>query len=108
VDLSRRFVTYYSQYRVKEVLSRSNSHILSAIQKYSYSSFSLEILEYCNPSELLIREQYYIDLLKPEYNILQIAGSSLGRIPSEETKMKISFPPFRLTRRGSPSPSLFE
>jgi hypothetical protein len=22
--------------------------------------------------------------------------------------MKISFPPFRLTRRGSPSPSLFE
>src|SRR3977135_2941142 len=27
---------------------------------------------------------------EPEYNILLIAGSSLGVIPSEETKMKIS------------------
>ena len=60
------------------------------ISIYSHSSFSLEILEFCDPSELLIREQYYIDLLKPEYNILQIAGSSFGRLPNEETKMKIS------------------
>ncbi len=29
-------------------------------------------------NEVLSREQYYIDLLKPEYNILQKAGSSLG------------------------------
>lgn len=26
----------------------------------------------------MAREQYYIDTLKPEYNILQLAGSSLG------------------------------
>ena len=71
-------------------MSRSNSHILSSIQKYGYSSFSLDILEYCNSSELLNKEQYYIDLLKPNYNILKTAGSSLGRVLSEETKEKIA------------------
>ena len=35
------------------------------------------------------REQYYLDCLKPEYNILKIAGSSLGFKHSEETKVKI-------------------
>jgi group I intron endonuclease len=46
--------------------------------KYGYSSFRLEILEYCDPSSIIEREQYYIDLLKPEYNILQVAGSLFG------------------------------
>ena len=35
----------------------------------------LEILEYCLQSELLEREQYYLDLLVPEYNILKTAYS---------------------------------
>lgn len=40
--------------------------------------FRLEILEYCPISILLDREQFYIDKLNPEYNILKIAGSNLG------------------------------
>ena len=36
------------------------------------------------------REQYYLDLLKPKYNILKTAGSSLGYPHSEEAKKKIS------------------
>lgn len=43
--------------------------------KHGYSNFSLEILEYCNPSECIKKEQYYIDLLSPEYNLLKQAGS---------------------------------
>lgn len=35
-----------------------------------------------------MREQHYIDLLKPAYNILTIAGSSLGYTHSEETMAK--------------------
>ena len=90
VSLSKRFSVYYSTKSVKEVLSRSRSKILSALLKYGYSAFRLEILEYCEPSQTIIREQYYLDLLEPEYNILRIASSSLGNILSEETKLKIS------------------
>src|SRR5688572_20856885 len=86
----RRMEKKGGEYVRKEVLSRSKSHILSAIQKYGLSSFSLEILEYCDSSDLINREQYYIDLLKPEYNILQIAGSSIGKLHRDETKIKIS------------------
>jgi hypothetical protein len=46
--------------------------------KYGYSNFSLEILDYCNKECLKIREQYYLDLLKPVYNICKTAGSMLG------------------------------
>jgi len=42
-----------------------------------------EILEVCSKEDCIKREQYYIDKLKPKYNICKIAGSSAGRIPSE-------------------------
>jgi group I intron endonuclease len=50
----------------------------------------LEILEYCTAENAISREQYYIDLLKPEYNILTIAGSRLGSKHSRETLLKMS------------------
>lgn len=48
-----------------------------------YSSFSLEIFEYCDKSDLIEREQYYFDQLNPVYNILKIAGSLRGFKHSE-------------------------
>lgn len=57
--------------------------------KYGYISFSLEILEYCNEKIVLKREQYYLDLLNPDYNILKIANSRFGSKLSDETKAKI-------------------
>jgi hypothetical protein len=59
-----------------------------ALIKYGYFAFRLEILEYCDPSEAINKEQYYLDLLKPEYNILPKTGSLLGFRHSEETKAK--------------------
>lgn len=88
MNLAKRFHMYYSR---KCLLSwKSISLIYQAIQKYGYSNFSLEILEYCDPSDLIIREQYYIDLLNPKYNICKKAGSCFGRIFSKETRAKIS------------------
>lgn len=60
-----------------------------ALLKYGYSNFQLDILEYCEGSNLIEREQYYLDLLKPEYNILLIAGSSLGFKHKSETILKM-------------------
>jgi group I intron endonuclease len=64
--------------------------IYKAILKYGYANFKLEILEYCDTNTVLLREQYYIDLLKPEYNILSRAGSSFGYKHTSDTLKKFS------------------
>jgi group I intron endonuclease len=40
--------------------------------------------------QLLAREQYFLDKIKPEYNINLKAGSNLGRSYSEEVRKKMS------------------
>jgi len=62
-----------------------SSNICRALLKYGYSAFQLEILEYCETSLVILREQYYIDLINPEYNILKVAGSLFGYKHSPET-----------------------
>ena len=64
--------------------------IHNALLLYGHSNFSLEILEICEKHDTISREQYYLDLLKPDYNILQQAGSSLGYLHNEETLAKMS------------------
>jgi group I intron endonuclease len=86
-DISNRFKNYFNLSYLK---SKNGFRISRALIKYGYSNFSLIILEYCNKSDLLEREQYYFDKLEPQYNILKIAGSSEGFNHSEETKAKIS------------------
>ena len=73
--------------REKE-LRNGNSVICSSSLKYGYSEFSLEILEYCLPDVLIEREQFYLDNFNPTYNILKVAGSSMGMKHSEATKFK--------------------
>jgi hypothetical protein len=58
--------------------------------KNGYSKFRLEILEYCELEILIEREQYYLDTLNPEYNILKKAGSLTGFKHSEATKELMS------------------
>ena len=44
----------------------------------------------CEPEKCIERENYYLFSENHEYNILDEAGSSLGRKHSDETKQKIS------------------
>lgn len=88
INLSNRFYFYFNLKAM--LLTSKNSLIARALLKYGYSNFQLEILEYCDPSKCIEREQYYIDLLKPEYNILKLAGSRLGSKQSVEARDKIS------------------
>ena len=80
---------YYSQGFLLKEQPRNNSAIYRAILKYGHSNFRLEILEYCDLSCLLQREQYYLDLLKPEYNICKKAESTLGRLTLDTTRRKL-------------------
>lgn len=90
ITLSKRFSIYYSLNSMKRKVNKESSAIYSAILKYGHSNFSLDILEYCESEVLISREQYYIDVLKPEYNILKIAGSKLGFKHSEVTRVQMS------------------
>lgn len=86
-NLSNRFLKYFSQSYTK---SKENLIISRALIKYGYTNFRVDILEYCEKPLLNQREQYYLDLLKPQYNILKIAGSSLGYKHSQASKDKRS------------------
>jgi group I intron endonuclease len=79
--------TYFN---LNNLLNTKSMPICCALLKYGYSNFSLEILEYCEPSTVISREQYYLARLKPQYNILPTAGSSLGHKHYEETKARMS------------------
>jgi group I intron endonuclease len=85
IDLSLRLKNYYNLSYLESETNKNNSMIYRALIKYGYSSFKLDILEYCDPSVLIEREQYYLDNLEPSYNILKIAGSLSGFKHSEAT-----------------------
>jgi group I intron endonuclease len=99
VDLSKRLSFYYSPSKLKV----ADNYISRAILHHTHSAFSLSILEYIDISGpnlskdeaktlILFREQYYLDLLLPEYNILKLAGNSLGYKHSEESLAKMNGP----------------
>ena len=89
VNLSRRFKSYYNR-NYLSLSSAKTMLICKALLKYGHDNFSLEILEYCDKSVILTREQYYLDTLQPEYNLLNLAGSTKGYKHSEETRLKLS------------------
>lgn len=88
VNLSRRFRSYFNGNYL--IFSSAKTMLISkALLKYGYINFRLEILEYCDKSDLLAREQYFLNNLLPEYNILKSVGSLRGYIHSEEAKLKM-------------------
>ena len=86
VNLSPRLLKY-----LNENALRKNKMLISlAILKHGIENFSLDIIEYCSSKDVIQREQYYLDTYKPIYNILKIAGSSLGYVHNETTLAKMS------------------
>jgi len=70
-------IRLYKYFDIK-FLSKSSRYLDKALFKYGLDNFIFEILEYTSAEDLLKREQYYLDLCKPIYNISTIAGSTLG------------------------------
>jgi len=82
-DINKRFRTH------KRDLNKNNHHnihLQRAWNKYNESGFIFSIIEECSKDSLLKREQYYLDNLKPEYNIsLDSAAPMTNRKHSLET-----------------------
>jgi group I intron endonuclease len=87
-DLRKRIVYYYN---IKYLNKYPTSLICRSLLKYGHSNFSFCILEYCDlpvlsdREQLIEREQYYLDTLNPEYNLLKIADSFAGHKHMPET-----------------------
>ena len=78
VGSSMSLTNTLSIYYTLNLLKRKKGSIIiyRALLKYGYSNFRLDILEYCEAGLLMKREQYYIDLLKPKYNIKVVGSKS--------------------------------
>ena len=87
IRLDNRFKQYFRYSHLTSIYR--NMRINKALLKYGYSGFRFEILEYCSVKELLTREQFYLDQYQPEYNILKVAGSTLGYRHSKDSKTLI-------------------
>jgi group I intron endonuclease len=70
LELRNRINGYFQQSYYRDI---ANLIIIRAILKYALGYFALIILEYTSKTELLSREQYWLDWLKPESNILERA-----------------------------------
>lgn len=59
-----------------------NSKLYNAMFKYGVKNFEFTLIEECSREDLLSREQYYIDTLKPDYN----SGVAKAILPPAERK----------------------
>ena len=86
VKLDRRFRVHLSN------IGSVNLPLYNALNKYGLNNFVFLILQYCEPVEELCLglEQSYLDMFKPKYNILKLAGSSKGfkHSPEQIAKFK--------------------
>lgn len=85
VKLDRRFRVHMS------CIGSVNLPLYNAFNKYGLNNFVFLVLQYCDPIEevCLGLEQSFLDLYRPKYNILKLAGSSQGFKHSPDTIAKL-------------------
>lgn len=98
-NLYRRLTDYLNPSGIAKSLTKGKSYIMKALLKNGYINFGIRILEFIDLDPNLTflektniifkREQYHMDLIKPEYNIVRIINDGLGRHYPEETKLKM-------------------
>jgi len=51
-----------------------NIYLQRSWNKYGKSSFVFQVIYYCDRDEIYDNEQFFLDAISPEYNILDVAG----------------------------------
>lgn len=87
INTKKRWLGHLYFLRKKE---HPNIKLQNHYNKYGESDLDFLVIEPCFPEFLIPREQYYIDKLKPSFNICKEAGNVLGVKHSKETRIKIS------------------
>jgi group I intron endonuclease len=86
-DIQQRFYNHKSKLLNNKHI---NLHFQNSVNKYGFENFKFEILANCPLENLDSLEQWYVDNLKPQYNIRKFVESNRGIILKEEHKEKIS------------------
>lgn len=76
----------------KHCLRKGNHHnkpMQNAWNKHGEDYFTFKKIIFCEKEDLIIYEQLAMDALKPKYNVLKIAGNSLGFKHTEESLKKM-------------------
>jgi group I intron endonuclease len=96
VSIKNRWRGHKSDLRKNKHHSR---YLQRAWNKYGSDCFEFNIIERCKKSQLIEREQHYIDTINPSYNMFPYARSPLGSKWSIEQRKN-----FRKARKGKPNP----
>ena len=75
VNCQRRWAQHKSAIRKGKHPAK---HLMHGFQKHGSDAFTFEILEECDASMLLERENYWIAKLNPVFNVAPVAGSNRG------------------------------
>lgn len=86
-NINTRWVKHISKLKFNKHHSRYLQH---AWNKYGADAFEFTIIEQCETKRLIEREQFFLDTMKPEYNISPNASSRLGIKATPETIAKIT------------------
>lgn len=70
--------------------NHDNLHLQRSWNKHGKEKFLFEIIQLCPKEYLLKLEQWFIDNLKPKYNMCKIANSRKNIVISEETRKRLS------------------
>lgn len=79
----------YNHFRLLELGQSHAHHLQNSYNKYGRENFVFEVLMYCDIDSLDFYEQFFVDNLKPQYNIRTEVTSNRGHKVSEETKHKL-------------------
>lgn len=82
-DISGRLSTHFG----RETRLYPYKPLYIDIVEYGRDNFTWTVLEECDRSELIAREQYYYDIIKPEYN--QIRPNNMNKFNSKECEERI-------------------
>lgn len=83
----KRFCAHRNHLRRR---THGNAKLQCAWEKYGEQAFEFRPLLVCDAAALLMYEQIAMDALRPEYNICQTAGNTLGVRWSEEAKARVA------------------
>lgn len=85
------FYVRFKRHKADLIKGVHHSIILQrAWNKYGEENFEFKILVLCPPEYCIKLEQWFLDNLRPKYNIRTVADSNKGVVMREEIKQKIS------------------